>query len=118
MVNRDMVTRLRPALGVLAALALLIVSALSVAGASATSASTGRADGVVTMVEVTLTRPAAVPRVPRPLALPLAMATALALVAMVATYSLHERLSRIRPCLGDVGDDWRSLLLGAPPARA
>ena len=117
MVQRDMVTRLRPLFSVLAALALLAVSALSLASADA-SVAPGAVDDVVTTVDATAARSVAVPRVPRPLALPIAMATAIVLVATVAAYAPCEGWGRVRPCLADVGDDWRSLLLGAPPHRA
>jgi hypothetical protein len=117
MVDRDMVTRLRPVFGVLAGLVLLVVSAFSLASADGSVAS-GAAHDVVTTVEGTVARPAAVSRVPRPVALPVATAAAVALVAILAAYASREGLGRVRPCPGDVGDDWRSLLLGAPPIRA
>jgi hypothetical protein len=45
---------------------------------------------------------------------------ALAAAATLATPSVRWPSPTIRPRrrIGDVGDDWRALLLGAPPVRA
>jgi len=64
-----------------------------------------------------VTDPRPVPGVLAELALALALVPAPRVVATPAVDGPRRPLRRIRRCLDDVGDDWRSLLLGAPPAR-
>jgi hypothetical protein len=118
MVDRDMVRRLRPLLVALATVSLLVLVSPSPAPAEAAA---GALDGhaAVTVTKASVVRPAPERAVrPHPSA-----AVALALVALLtAGAALGARpeglIGRYRRRLGDVGEDWRALLLGAPPAVA
>jgi hypothetical protein len=117
MVGRDMVTRLRPVVGVLAAVALLALGGLDSATTDDVPAIGDRHESVA--VAKASRAPAAVAaRAARAPVVPLvALAGLLALVATSATGS-HTLIGRQRRRPGDDGDDWRSLLLGAPPVLA
>jgi hypothetical protein len=118
MVDRVMVLRLRLVVGVVAALAVVLVPALA-------SPPVGPAPDELVDVAVTASEPAAVlttiaARAPRPSApIPLALVTVVAVTAVLAVTRAPRRpFDLLRRRLHDVGDDWRSLLLGAPPALA
>jgi hypothetical protein len=113
MVGRDMVTRLRPVLGVLAAVALLALG-LSM-GARADAAPSG---GEAVVVGEVSARPAAPTRAPRPAVLPLLVLTGLVAVVASSPSRSLTLVGRHRRRPVDDGDDWRSLLLGAPPGLA
>jgi hypothetical protein len=118
MVGWDMVARLRPTFGVIAGLALVMAAALIVVGRDASGA-TGLelSSEPITVVEQAATRPSVTPRAPSPVTTPIGVAAVLCLATLWATSLQREAHQRVRPCLDDVGDTWRSLLLGAPPAR-
>jgi hypothetical protein len=116
MVDRVMVMRLRPVAGILAVLALLALPAIgfaSVDGGRASDAGAGA--GLVIKADAAVTRAPVELRVPPPLALAAGLATAIVLVVRLPAGSTSPK--RVRRCLDDVGDDWRSLLLGAPPVQ-
>ena len=117
MVDSDMVTRLRPSFGVLFALVLALV--LVPAGRSATGrVNSLAADEVSTVTESRIVEPMIAARLPRTLApLPTAFVAAIAVAAICLACTSCVAADRLRRRLDDVGDDWRSLLLGAPPAR-
>jgi hypothetical protein len=114
MVDRDMTPRLRLLFGALIAAALLMLPALSLAGTDATAAIDDAME-MTALVDVGVTRPTIATRLTRLFALPLAMAAA---VSIIVAGIPVQRTARSRRRLDDVGDDWRSLLLGAPPVRA
>ena len=113
MVRGDMVGRLRLVLGALAAAALLAFGAVG-SSASDVGADVGE---VVAVRSVTSARTATPQPTPRPHA---AVVAAVAILfARLASAGRGRRPSRDdRRPIDDVGDDWRSLLLGAPPALA
>ena len=115
MVGWDMVTRLRPDLGVLAAVALLALGCLSPGTSEHTTPIADRHDAVA--VAKACTTPTAPIRAPRPV---LPLIVLLVTMAVPATTVVGGRalIGRHRRRPGDVGDDWRSLLLGAPPGLA
>jgi len=122
MVLRDMVRRLRPVLAVLAALAMLSLVALVAtpatdAPASTMSASSASSDQHATVTKSTSARVGTLQRLP---SLPFGVVVALLALAVIAASPVLDRrrtgLQRHR--IDDVGDRWRSLLLGAPPALA
>jgi hypothetical protein len=118
MVERDMVHRLRPVLLLLAVLAAVALVAPRNAAAT-DSAFTSSDQHAAVAVKSAPSRTVA-DRIPRPSAPLVPVALVFAGLAPVALRrSRHDRLigHRLRR-LHDVGHDWRSLLLGAPPAVA
>lgn len=101
---------------VLAVLALLLTPAAIATTVETVTA--GEGTEVATRTGPTLIRPSAVPIVPRPLAPLTSTVTMAAVASILIALLLRRSTDRPRRCLDDVGDDWRSLLLGAPPARA
>ena len=64
--------------------------------------------------------PAAAVRAVRAVEAPWEPAVGLAFAAIVAAFALSRRREQVVPSrriLWDAGDEWRSLLVGAPPAR-
>lgn len=117
MVLRDMV-RARPLPLLIAALAAVaLVVTLVVATSVATTSSEQRTVVTATKVAASRTVPSRAPR-PVPPLVPLALLLA-GLGSPGLLLARHDRLigRRLRR-LHDVGHDWRSLLLGAPPALA
>lgn len=79
----------------------------------------GEGQQVVAVGKAALSRPALAERTPRPVLISAVLAgTALALTAAVSARRGGTAQPLWRRRLDDVGDDWRSLLLGAPPAAA
>jgi hypothetical protein len=116
MVGWDMVTRLRPALGVLAAVALLALGGVSLAANEGTPPAGDRHEVVaVAKAPAGAAATTRTNRAPVPTLFALAGLVALASTGSARTSDLIGRQRR-RP--GDDGEDWRSLLLGAPPALA
>ena len=117
MVGRDMVTRLRPTLGVLAAVALLALGALSLTS-SANRAPVADRHDLVAVAKASTARSVTPSRAPSAPVLPaLALAGLVVFTGMGASRP-HALIGRQRRRPGDDGDDWRSLLLGAPPGLA
>ncbi len=112
--------RPRLALGVLAALVFVVAAAITTAAVTSTRddrpAAVRTVDAPVVR-RATVAR-ASIPRPPRVPELPVLLALAAALAVSVATRSSAAAPRPVRWSLGDVGDTWRSLLRGAPPARA
>jgi hypothetical protein len=111
-----MVTRLRPALGILAAVALLSVGSLSLV-ASDTAPSGDRHD-VVAVAKASTAGSAAPTRAPGAPVVPLLALAVLMTLAGTGSTQVPALIGRQRRRPGDDGDDWRSLLLGAPPGLA
>jgi hypothetical protein len=117
MVVRDMASRVRPLLGLLAVIAL----GLLFLAAGPTGSEEGRAaDGLDIATVAARVTPPTVARSTSPASVPRPMAALwVCAVIVLATAGTPMRLlHRLRRRLDDVGDDWRSLLLGAPPAPA
>jgi hypothetical protein len=117
MVGRDMVARARPVLGALLALLLVLAPAMAVVGdlgllESATSAAVASIGDDVPADAVALHR------TPRPAVPSILVLAAAALVVLLLAPLVRVRRAGERRRLDDVGDGWRALLLGAPPARA
>jgi hypothetical protein len=116
MVDRDMVMRLRPVASILAVLALVALPAIGSA-----SVDGGRASGAGAGAGLVIKSDTAVPRAPVGLRVPpllaLVAGIATAIVMVVRLPAGASRPHSVRRCLDDVGDDWRSLLLGAPPVQ-
>jgi len=115
-----MIVRARPASGVLAAALLLT---LWVPAGPATAGDAGPASGDLTQTAVAAGERQARPALAgvRPLRLRRLLSRIAAPVApwvLAAIALAADLVGRTRRRLGDVGDDWRSLLVGAPPARA
>jgi hypothetical protein len=117
MVARDMVRRLRPLLGALAAAALATFAVVILVPTASADRPAGE-HATITVAARTGMATSTGQQVPRSHP-PLVPAVAIGVV-LAATLALgHDSLvGRHRRRLGDVGDDWRSLLLGAPPATA
>jgi hypothetical protein len=120
MVQRDMVTRLRPVLGILAALVLVVAVATIATTSSGADAVRDPATIVLAATAGTAAPTPIAPRSPRAPALAFAL---LATGAVAVSLSSPGRWPRAvtssprRRALDD-GHDWRSLLIGAPPAAS
>jgi hypothetical protein len=122
MVGRDMLTRLRLVLCVLAALAVLALAGLGGAPAPARAEGPGATEHGSALMAVTRApvTAGALDGAPRRLPI-LAVLAAIALVAiLLAATPTRKRglVGRHRRRVGDAGEGWRALLLGAPPAAA
>src|SRR4051812_15209855 len=107
--------RLRP----LALVLLLVLSAFPlVAMAHKATDAHARPSGdhaVATITDERVVAPATAPRPVRPAPLALSVSIALSVLAAVPMV-LAGLVGRTRRRIGDVGDEWRCLLFGAPPA--
>jgi hypothetical protein len=118
MVGEDMVPRLRPLLVALATVALVVLAA---PGTAAGGSSEGADDGApaVVVTQTSSARPLAARGARSASPLPLGVVLfAVVVVAAGAAATVDRTDRRVGRRLGDDGDDWRSLLLGAPPALA
>ena len=118
MVIMDMVRHLRP---LLFSITVISAVALVVPITAATGADRANSDSHSAFAAAKVTAPRAVAdRTPRPW-LPLVPVALLfaGLASLTLLLARHDRLiGRRMRRLHDVGHDWRSLLLGAPPALA
>lgn len=112
MVGRDMVTRLRPPFGVTA----LLLAVFAWGWLSVDPPESHRADHIEqSAVSVAAPHPRSAGHTLRPQTIPFGLA--LVAVARVSVILLARDLlvGRWRRRVGDVGESWRALLLGAPP---
>lgn len=121
MVQRDMVTRLRPVLGILAALVLAVAVATAVTTTASGADPAG--DPVASVLAATAGSAAPTPMAPRAprasaLALPLLATCAIAVSLLVPSRWPRAVTSSAHRRAGDDGHDWRSLLIGAPPSAS
>lgn len=117
MVNRDMARRLRPVLLIAVVAAIALIAPHGALSESESSHVDQHA--AVAAAKPTSTRTVA-DRTPRPAQPLVPFAVLLGGLASVALLlARHDRLiGRRMRRLDDVGHDWRSLLIGAPPALA
>lgn len=118
MVRGDMVPRLRLVLGGLAAATLLALLALSVTVTTDTTPSAGGDEAVVAVTGTGAARAGVVEETSRTVLLPVALVGFGVAFVGANLSAIRGLVGRRRRRIGDVGDSWRSLLLGAPPALA
>jgi hypothetical protein len=113
-----MATRIRLVLGALVALTLLVAPV--VVQADGDGLGPARGDAVAATIDGGGSggTSAVHHRATRPALPPLVVLAGTALVAALAAPPVRARREQRRRRLDDAGDAWRSLLLGAPPARA